>query len=371
MWRLAPLIVLLSLLCVLPATAREYVLDLADGDATFLVEPGSEVSLKVIHRLPAGRYAFDVRRAGLLSPLDYDPESVAVDRALAISAPCEKLLDELKAAGQGNSESDLRAALIDAKSRSDEACLPRINEFEDGTEAELSDKIVVGDGQTLTLVVNRLEPEPARTWTHTFTTGEDRGWVVHYGFSFLPDGDDEFFTRATEGTDGTDGGFTIVRSTDRSGAEFEPTIAFTYLPKFSARKAYIPRFTAGLGADIDEQLVFAGLSWVIGDNVNIFLGAAGHEQSRLKGIYEEGQLLGEMLSGDQLVDKTFELNAIIGVGFRFGKNPFKKAAAQVASGQDTVDQDDEERAPRVSPGGNGAEGNSGAEDPNANGAGAG
>lgn len=46
-----------------------------------------------------------------------------------------------------------------------------------------------------------------------------------------------------------------------------------------------------------------------------------------KGIYEVDPVVKEALTADQLVDETFDFNAIVGVGFRFNRNPFKKQQA--------------------------------------------
>jgi hypothetical protein len=180
--------------------------------------------------------------------------------------------------------------------------------------------VLLGEGQTVIVTITRIDPRREEPWVFEFTTGDQR-WLIHYGFSFLPEEDEEYFTKASGDE------FVVTRAGDPSGAEFEPTIAFTYVPRFQARNPWFPKFTAGLGADIDERLVFVGASWVIGDNVSVFVGAAGHQQTRLKGIYEVDPVVKEALTADQLVDETFDFNAIVGVGFRFNRNPFKKQQA--------------------------------------------
>lgn len=179
--------------------------------------------------------------------------------------------------------------------------------------------------QRLTVHVERAPAgeEQKIEWDFVFQTDGCGRWLTHYGFAFLPSEDDQFFTTALEADDdGAGGGFQITAENDRGEADFEPTITFSYLPKRDSKLT----FTAGLGADIEERLVFAGVSYLFGDNVNIFLGAAGHEQTRLKGTYEAGQVLKEDLEADQLTDDTFGFNAIFGVGFRFNGNPFRKKA---------------------------------------------
>lgn len=327
-------------LAVLPAAAaEEKILDLASGGYTGVVDESTELTFKIVNRLPAARYKVTVATSGLLAPFDADlfkAEAAKDDRAAGISEVCTRVLKRLTEAGSGDSESALRGALVAAKANSpDKDCMDRIKLFEAGTQGDLGEKVTLAQAQTVTITVTRSDPGRKR-WEFVFSTGEDRGWLVHYGFSFLPDEDEEFFTRKAESVAGQPDKFLIVQSADRGGAEFEPTVNFTYLPRFSGRKAWKPLFTAGLGADLDERLVFAGLSWVIGDNVSLFVGAAGHQQTRLKGQYEIGQELGQELAADQLVDDTYDVNAIFGVGLRFNSSPFKKKAA----GGDTAEKDD-------------------------------
>lgn len=208
----------------------------------------------------------------------------------------------------------------------------RVAEAAEPAEIPIEGRYTLTKCQKLTVHVKRNDPK--KEWNFVFRTGRCGKWLVHYGFSFLSSEDEDFFTRAVEpDANGEGGGFQILPEADRGEGDFEPTITFTFLPKGSNRKPYLPKFTAGIGADIEEPLVFAGMSWVIGDNVNIFLGVAGHEQNRLKGIYEPNQILQEDLEADQLTDETFDFNAIVGVGFRFDSNPFKKKDKKDGAGQ--------------------------------------
>lgn len=350
--RTSSILVGLMALAGTSAGAETIPLDLADDGAKMIVPAGTEVTFELRHRLPGAGYTYETGRIGLLDPLllpetgEEDPGSAAVD------PECKRILAGVKQAGEGNSERTLRAALLAAHAEAPNDCRERIQIYEQGTRVELADKVTIGEGQTVIVTIVRSEPEPGKTWVFEIGTGEDRLWLIHYGFAFLPDEDEDFATRAVEGDDG---GFTIVDSGTRSEAEFEPTVTFTYLPRTLGRNPWIPKFTAGLGADIEEQLVFAGLSWVIGDNVSLFAGAAGHEQTRLKGIYDEGQQVEEALTGDQLVDETYDVNLIVGVGFRFDRNPFKKAdppTPQGGGGEDGRDKTDKPTGEEGSPGTN-------------------
>ncbi|MCP4203771.1 MAG: hypothetical protein GY769_17775 [bacterium] len=308
-------------------TATEYELDLADTGGSVKVDAGTKVQIKITHRLPAKSYRIDVEKAGLAPPLDFGVfEAGAV--AGAISDECDAFL-KARALLSKTDEAEFRSALAEARSLSpDTDCTNRINGIAASGTVTLPQPYTLTEGQTLTITVDR---DGHDEWVFEFTSVEDRQWLVHYGFSFLPDEDEEFFSKAETG--GT--GFVVTPVADNDDLEFEPVVAFSYTPKGSLGKPSRPKFTAGLGADIDERLVFAGASWIIGDNVSLFVGAAGHEQTRLKGIYEVGQVLKETLQSDQLVDETFDVNALVGIGFRFNSNPFKKKT-KVSTASNTV-----------------------------------
>jgi hypothetical protein len=68
-----------------------------------------------------------------------------------------------------------------------------------------------------------------------------------------------------------------------------------------------------------------------GENVNLFVAVAGHQQTRLDGRYEVDQILKEDLSEDKLEEKTFGTSLIYGITFRFDNNPFKKKEAPKTS----------------------------------------
>jgi hypothetical protein len=305
---------------------RTVELDLAGGNATYLVDPG-QVDLVAVHALPDESYSVRVeRRSGALLPAF---ELTKAFSESALSDHCESAIDSLAP----QSEEELLAKVA-ALRRSQPDCRGDIDKWvaEQTRRPVQGSPFALAPNEALIVEIERNVPDK-RSWTFEITTGGERRWLVHYGFSFLPSQDEDYFAKA-----GDDGTFVVTREADRDESDFEPTVAFTYQPNSLRAKPWKPAFVAGLGADIEERLVFAGISFVIGDNVAIMLGAAGHEQRRLKGNLREGQVLEELLTADQLHDGTFDLNAIVGIGLRFDKNPFssKKEAGTATSAQPTA-----------------------------------
>ncbi len=317
----------------LAAAPEKVVLSLADGGGKYTISADKEYQIEFHHRLPGASYTFEVNHSGLQTPFDVGLFDLEASNQTEHAddddkSQCDDLIASLADAPD---EAALRGALARAKADSpDPACGTRIGIYEAATKAVVPGAaLVLAEGQSVHITVTR--DGTSKEWGFTLTTGES-AWLVHYGFAFLPDRNDEFFTESVPGAEGEDPQFAIRATGDRDESQFEPVVAFSYRPRSMGPSPWLPRFSAGLGADIEERLVFAGLSWVIGDNVNLFVGAAAHEQTRLAGQYEVGQLLKENLTADQLVEETYDLNLIVGVGFRFNANPFKKKAAATPSG---------------------------------------
>jgi hypothetical protein len=320
------ILVCLMLFSATICATTTYTLDLADSGLTSRVAAGAEIELKVINRILSSSYTISVEKAGLLTPFDLtlfeDDSESGLQPALA---SCVAAVDALK---NITDESELRREFaVQRASRPD--CTKQIGTFEKATTLYFDEKYTLQEGQRLEVSISRRKDGGGtKTWRFVFTTTQGRQWLVHYGFAYVPDRDESFFTEAK--TDGT--GYTVNQAANRTDLQFEPTIAFSYVPKGQLDKMAIPKFTAGLGLNIfDEPLIFAGTSWIIGDNVSIFAGAAVHRQSRLAGQYEVGQMVGESLTTEQLTEQTFGVNGIIGLGFRFGQNPFKGRNAELSS----------------------------------------
>jgi hypothetical protein len=300
---------------VIAQTANDidYTVDLADGNQSQRVVAGTKVRIRITNKLPGEAYSWEVTNSRLLSPLATNEFNGTPETGTrATSTPgCAAASATMTKVDAARSEAELRAAIVSARATSD----PCGTNVEQLTSTTLPGTYTIADGETLVIRVWR----KGQRWLHQLTTTDDRQWLIHYGFSLVPDDNDEYFT-ASDGS----GGFAITQATASDDYDFEPTIAFSFVPRRSVNRPLMPKFTAGLGVDIDERLFFGGASWIIGDNISIFAGIAAHKQTRLKGLYRVGQTLQENLQADQLVDDKYDINPMIGIGFRFDRNPFSR-----------------------------------------------
>jgi hypothetical protein len=173
--------------------------------------------------------------------------------------------------------------------------------------------------------------------------GESKGeWRLMYGFAYRLNRDEPYFTQAVEGEEKK---FTIVRKetpSDVDRLEFEPTITYAW-HKRGRESGW--GFLAGVSVDITDPLVFGGMQWTWHDNIGAFAAIGVTQRTTLDGKYRERQIVGEALEGDALHEKAYAPTVLLGMSFRFDKNPFAKKLAvekPVADKPQKPEQDDEE-----------------------------
>lgn len=200
-------------------------------------------------------------------------------------------------------------------------------------------------GEELVVEVKRTgaTSEDKKDWSFILTTGPKGRWLTYYGFSFLRNRDRSFFLEPKTAPASQSGDskadpdeakttYTIREKTRQGGYTNEPSIVFSYVPAMFQFSSYVPALSAGLGVDLDNPIVFAGFSFLVGDNVNLFIGGAVHRETRLDGQFKVGGEVTENLTSDKLTEKVFQANLIFGVGFRFNSNPFKKSTGTDTTG---------------------------------------
>lgn len=325
-------------------------LDLARDELTglaFTLEEPTDIQVTLLHTLPRYNYRVETRRVKQVLPpfssgpfakgkLLYDDSSnlelgieicrdprqsvgdalVDVTLESAIEGEIKKLLDDL---------ASIIASLTEAEKAEPEAivltgCAEKIQEATRLLTTRAAGTYHIDRGEDLVITIARLERDiPTKEWSITIP-GPRRGeWSTTYGFSFLPDRDERYFTKAKEGAADK---FTITRERDRRELSYAPTVILSWMPASESRIRQNLNFFAGLGFDFSNPLVLGGISHVIGDNVSVFLGGAFQKRNRLKGQYNTGEEIGTALQSDQLVDSSYHINVVAGVGFRFDQNPF-------------------------------------------------
>jgi hypothetical protein len=323
-----PLFVLALALSTASAAAGQIgVLDLGkvgpDSTRNLKVKTG-DLDLTLVNRLPGKEYAIEVEVdflaiGGLTLEAFRKPDAAAdagQPRALAAKAvSCPEIQQALDASSE-TALAALRPASEDCRDELERLTTESLGTYE------------LAAGQVLTATIER----DGKTWTWTFTTGDRGEWRTTYGFTFVPNEDRKYLTRP--GLDADEGKFRIFEQKDREELDFVPSVLFNWMPAKQRGENWIDGFTAGLGWDLEKPVVFAGWSWMYNENLNLTLGVAIHQQTRLLGKYSEktgdpGNLVGEALEPNQLVETTYGPNVYVGVGFRFDRNndPFARSAA--------------------------------------------
>jgi hypothetical protein len=184
--------------------------------------------------------------------------------------------------------------------------------------------VTLAENEAVAVTVSRGSGNELAIWDVTYSTSAGPAWISGYGFTFIPNRDDTYFSRPT--ADGKS--FTISKNERRDSIDFVPSIIYTY--------AYAPMGrhwsagpTAGLGFDLSSgsPTVFLGASLVCNLNLQIVGGVVMNRQQRLLGQYNVGDSIGSNLTNDQLTSKTYRPNAFFGITLNLASNPFKAAPA--------------------------------------------
>jgi hypothetical protein len=185
-----------------------------------------------------------------------------------------------------------------------------------------SEAYVLKSGERLQVTVTRTNGQQAVTWVKVFTTGSAGEWIASYGFTFLPNRDETYFSK----TKASAGQFVVTPTQGNEGLDFTPAVFFTWFPASNGHQTWVFGGTAGLGFELSTPAIFAGLSMMYHENVQLVLGVAVNQQLRLNGQYSKGETISENLSRDQLSSKAYRPNWFLGLTFRFDKNPFQSSA---------------------------------------------
>jgi hypothetical protein len=185
--------------------------------------------------------------------------------------------------------------------------------------------------QIITLEITKIDKsgKEEKTWSYTFTTEEKSRWLVHYGLTYAPNlisKVDHYYAFADTGVANK---YTIKKNNNsgpKSWDNISATINFTY-PFHADPRPLDGGFTAGFGLNPDLQLSgHAGFSFVIGDNVIIGSGIAFMQKYKLKGEYQENQIIKTNLDFTALHEKVWLPELYFTIGFRFNSNPFAKSS---------------------------------------------
>ncbi len=295
----------------LAAAERTEVLDLAGPVVERSVPAGESIRLMLTNKLP--KYQYSVRtkvRIVEIPPFKWPSELSRSAREFCAMA-ATLFSNSLEAM---NTEEQIPPEIDSYRTRAQSCTATERAELEVAigtTTQALDQSFTMSRGEELVVQVER----DGRNWEYVLSTGGRGEWRTFYGFNFLPNEDEEFFSSQ----DPTDPDlFTITRKADREELDFAPSIIFNWLPASQRGRTWGHGLAVGLGFDLDNPIVFAGYGATYNENVALTAGAVFHKQKRLNGRFEEGQVIMENLDSDQLTEETFNVNFYVGIGFRFG-----------------------------------------------------
>lgn len=320
----SPAIVLLlvwALAIASPSAAAEQQFDLQAPltleDPPVMVSSGT-VSVRVINKAPTGRYRIDweLRRTAI-PPLELPTAGIEEEPDTTCShlrATTDTLLkcdDEAKVP-------DLVERIKDALEKSCDSTVE--NSASQAIARTRSSPIVVemGSDAQLYVTVVRLADDGSETkrWEVVYKTEPSGEWFASYGFTFIPSDNDVYFSKSA----GPDS-FQVTKEADNQEFDFAPAVFFSWMPGRLSTPALSPSLTAGLGFDLDNPVVFLGLSLSYHYNISLVGGGVMHQVTRLSGKYEPNDTITENLSEGQLSEDTYAFGWFFGVSFRFGGAP--------------------------------------------------
>lgn len=138
-------------------------------------------------------------------------------------------------------------------------------------------------------------------------------WYVHAGFTFIASKDDRYFTPES----GSDS-YIIQKQGSEPDWNYAATALFSY-PVYDIKNSNFElAISAGLGVSQESILVLAGPSLVFADNFILNLGVVMTQFDVLKGVYKEGQDVGEnAIDSSALTEEQFKASWGITFAYKF------------------------------------------------------
>jgi hypothetical protein len=176
-------------------------------------------------------------------------------------------------------------------------------------------------GTVLEIQVTRL----SQTITFVFRGPEPSRFFQTYGFSYLRNNNEAFFTEKNSA-----GKFVIRPQARRSDWEPAGLLLLNYRLAGPLTDADIGINASGaLSFDGDKPAVGVGMNFTLSNNLGLSVGYAMSKVDRLRGRYragDQGTLLDVDLAADQLVDQQIKGSFYVGLSLNLSSNPFKKKA---------------------------------------------
>jgi hypothetical protein len=306
------------------ALAEKKEIDLAKTNIAeeIITVPVGQLVVAIKNSLPSARYRveWDIHR----NPVEPLPPPPGGSQNVTGTDPCSALRTAMTKLWQCKDEAAVQA-LSDAfeqerKNAPRDKCKAALDEAGILHNRMLFDaaEVYLGADAELRVIVSRLGPDDKteRVWKRTYRTQPLGEWFLSYGFTFIPSEDELYFAKSV-----APGKFQVTKKHDNQETDFAPAIFYAWMPEKFASSMFAPSLAAGLGFDLDNPVVFLGLSLSYHYNVSVLGGGVMHRVKRLNGIYSPGDTLSENLTEAQLTEETYDLGWFFGVSFRFGSAP--------------------------------------------------
>jgi hypothetical protein len=301
-------------------------LDLASaptGTLNFPLQAGDHtVILK--NKLPSGNYEIKVEVEDvLLEPLSLPSDGTI--SAFIDTVNCDSLKSIVELLRQLDSEAELpakRAELAALLIPENDSCPDYGTALNMDTTFDSRYEIKgLKKSQILKITVKRTNKAGEELeWVRIYKTPSRGKWLTTYSFNFITQAasKEHLYFAKNIGMDS----FQITRETNRKWVNFVPGITFSWLPAEEIGESWAIGGSGGIGFDLEKPVVFAGVSFIYNQNLSLTIGAAAHQVKDLNGKYNEGDIIRENLSPDQLMIEPYRVNPFISLSLRFDKNPF-------------------------------------------------
>lgn len=330
------------LLISLSIFGQSYTIDLAKNiNDTYkrTVQSNKQFNLLIKNKLPFKEYNIEITKKAIpIEKFNLPSTQKGINTSGGGAARCARFITDVYKIYELEKEEDLPTIiksinndikniedLLSQKDTTDEGCSTS-HILEAKEILKLTDNIEIWDGklkqgEQLEIVITRNLEGETRKWTYTYTTEPKGEWQVTYGFSFITQGFNEeniYFSSSV------DNKYIIKKEKNRKSMSFAPSTFFSWMPIKALYKSWSLGISGGLGFDFENPTVFLCPTLSYNQNLKLHLGVVAHKQSVLLGKYEEGQIINEDLSKDQLHEQLYKLNPFVSLSFRFNENPFNK-----------------------------------------------
>ena len=312
---------IVSSLVLVPGSAGaqtiELTIDLAGGTTQSIHVETGHYRIVLRHFLPHATYIISIGPAlpTVLPPIR--GEAIPASP----TARCEALARLQSQAADQSSEEEMAALITQLSSQLSSCDALDKEQFRQATRRVDEQTFDMPQGTTRTVLIKRVQVND-RVGERTFTVtlrAPDRGqWLTTYGVAFTPDRSERFFLKAS----GENQFAVTAQREHKDRLNYIPTVFFTWLSRDQQMKSVSRGWTAGLGFESDRPAIFAGYHWGWNQNLGLMVGVGVHEQQRLNGRYQSGDVVTETLTDDQLHENIYAPNAVVALTFRLGSNPF-------------------------------------------------